>query len=231
MDKGHITNLVMVGSRGRPQNVQRCFAHLKATSHISDFMLLINEDQRDLYEDIDGVTTVVVPASYGTTSCAKGNYLIDQKLHQRYFTLSYIDDDCVVETDGWDLLLTLPLKAKGYGVSWGNDGIQNGRVPTKGTVTTNLLDVFGWLCIPGLIHLFIDDFWARVGYELHSAHYAPHVLMTHHHWLNKKADMDATYMENSTREVWAHDEKVFNDYMTGQFHDDMERVKKALKIA
>ena len=82
-----------------------------------------------------------------------------------------------------------------------------------------------------MIHLFIDDFWRRVGEELNSAHYAPHVLMTHYHWLNKKAEMDATYMENSTREVWAHDEKLYSDYMTGQFHDDMERVKKALKIA
>jgi hypothetical protein len=222
---------VQVVSRNRPENVIRCFSHLKAVSHISDFLLAINEDQKDLYPDIEGVKKVIVPNDYGTTSCAKGNYVIENKLHKGYETFSYIDDDCVVETDGWDLLLSLPLKAKGYGVSWGNDGIQNGRVPTKGTVTTNIIDVLGWLCIPGLIHLFIDDFWKRVGEELNSAHYAPHVLMTHHHWLNKKAEMDATYMENSTREVWAHDERIFTEYMTGQFHDDMERIKKALKLA
>lgn len=231
MDKGHITNLVIVMSRGRPHNVERCFKHLKAMSHISDFMLIINEDQRDLYSDIDNVQTVVIPASYGISSTAKMNYIVEKKLYKSYFTLSYIDDDCVVETDGWDLLLSLPLKAKGYGVSWGNDGIQNGRVPTKGTLTTNLLDVLGWLCIPGLIHLFVDDFWGRVGQELNSAHYAPHVLMTHYHWLNKKAEMDETYMETSARATWDNDERVYTEYMTGQFHDDIERVKKALKIA
>lgn len=230
MEQGH-TNLVIVGSRNRPHNAERCFRHLKEVSHISDFMLIINEDQKDLYPTIDGVQTVVVPASYGNTSTAKGNYIVEKKLYQGYFTLSYIDDDCVVTTDGWDLLLSLPLKAKGYGVSWGNDTIQNGRVPTKGTLTTNLLDSLGFFAPPNLIHLFVDDFWLRIGQELNSAHYAPNVMMEHHHWLNKKAEMDETYMETASRETWDHDERVFTDYMTGQFHHDIERLKKDLKLA
>lgn len=230
MQEGH-SNLVIVGSRNRPHNAERCFRHLKEVSHISDFMLVINEDQRQLYSDIEGVQTIVVPASYGNTSTAKQNYIVEKKLYQGYFTLSGIDDDTIVTTDGWDLLLSLPLKAKGYGVSWGNDTIQNGRVPTKWTITTNIIDALGFLCPPGLIHLFIDDFLARIGQELNSAHYAPHVMLEHHHWLNKKAEMDATYMENSTQEVWAHDERVFTEYMTGQFHDDIAKVKRHLKIA
>lgn len=230
MEQGH-TNIVICGSRNRPNNVERCFRHLKEVSHISDFMLLINEDQKDLYPAIDGVQTVIVPASYGTTSCAKANYFVEQKLYQGYFTVSGIDDDTVVTTDGWDLLLSLPLKAKGYGVSWGNDTIQEGRVPTKWTMTTNIVEALGFICPPGLIHLFVDDFLARIGQELNSAHYAPNVMMEHHHWLNKKAQMDETYMETASRETWDHDERVFTEYMTGQFHDDIEQIKKALKIA
>lgn len=230
MQEGH-TNLVIVGSRNRPHNVERCFRHLKEVSHISDFMLIINEDQRQLYLDIEGVQTIVVPASYGNTSTAKANYIVEKRLYQDYFTLSGIDDDTIVTTDGWDLLLSLPLKAKGYGVSWGNDTIQNGRVPTKWTITTNIIDALGFVCPPGLIHLFIDDFLARIGQELNSAHYAPNVMMEHHHWLNKKAEMDETYMETAARETWDHDERVFTEYMTGQFHDDIERVKKHLKLA
>lgn len=231
MDKGHITNLVVVPSRGRPQNVERCFTQLKQVSHISDFMLLINEDQKDLYPEIDGVRTVIVPESYGTRSTSKFHYFADQKLYEDYFTHSAIDDDCVVTTDGWDLLLHLPLKAKGYGIAWGNDTIQNGRVPTKWMMTNNIVKALGFILPPGLIHLFGDDFLARLAEAINSGHYAPNVMMEHHHWLNKKAEMDATYMENSTGEVWAHDERVFTEYMTGQFHDDVERVKKALKIA
>ena len=231
MDKGHVTNLVIVGSRNRPHNVTRCFEHLKQVSHISDFMLIINEDQQDIYPIIENVTTIIVPKSYGTTSCAKANYFVDQKLYRDYFTVSGIDDDTIVTTDGWDLLLSLPLKAKGYGVSWGNDTIQEGRVPTKWTMTSNIIEALGFICPPGLIHLFVDDFLARIGKELNSAHYAPHVMMEHHHWLNKKAEMDETYMETASRETWEHDERVFTQYMTGQFHDDIERVKQALKIA
>ena len=231
MDKGHITNLVMVCSRGRPQNVIRCFEVLKKLSHISDYILVISEDQKDLYPEIEGVQRLVAPLDAGTGSCDKGNYLVAQKIHEDYETLSCIDDDTVVETDGWDLYLALPLKAKGYGVSWGNDGIHQGQIPTKWTMTTNIVSSLGFIAPPGLIHLYVDNLWHRIGEVLNSAHYAPSVLMTHHHWINKKAPMDATYAENNTKEVWAHDEKVFTEYITGQFHEDIERIKKDLKIA
>ena len=56
-------------------------------------------------------------------------------------------------------------------------------------------------------------------------------MMEHHHWLNKKAEMDETYMESASRETWDHDERVFTEYMTGQFHDDVERLKRDLKLA
>ncbi len=230
MEPGQHSNLTIVGSRNRPDKTVECFEQLKKVSHISDFLLLINEDQQDLYPDIDGVKRVVVPASWGNTSTAKVNYFVDQKLFTGYFTVSGIDDDCRVTTDGWDLLLSLPLRAKGYGVSWGNDTIQNGRIPTKWTMTVNIIEALGFVAPPGLIHLFVDDFLARIGKELNSAHYAPNVMMEHHHWLNKKAEMDETYMETASRETWDHDERVWNEYVTGQFHEDLHRVKQALKL-
>ncbi len=230
MEPGQHTNLVIVGSRSRAQRAITCFEQLKKVSHISDFLILLNEDQQDLYPDIEGVKRVVVPASWGNTSTAKANYFADQKLYAGYFTVSGIDDDCFVTTDGWDLLLTLPLKAKGYGVSWGNDTIQNGRVPTKWTMTANIIEALGFISPSTLRHLFVDDFLARIGKELNSAHYAPNVMMEHHHWLNKKAEMDETYQETSAQETWNHDEKVWNDYITGDFHEDLLRVKQALKL-
>jgi hypothetical protein len=230
VEPGQHSNLTIVGSRNRPDKTVECFEQLKKVSHISDFLLLINEDQQDLYPDIDGVKRVVVPASWGNTSTAKVNYFVDQKLFTGYFTVSGIDDDCRVTTDGWDLLLSLPLRAKGYGVSWGNDTIQNGRIPTKWTMTVNIIEALGFVAPPGLIHLFVDDFLARIGKELNSAHYAPNVMMEHHHWLNKKAEMDETYMESASRETWEHDERIWNEYITGQFHEDLHRVKQALKL-
>jgi hypothetical protein len=230
VEPGQNTNLVIVGSRSRAEKAVACFEQLKKVSHISDFLILINEDQQDLYPNIDGVKRVVVPASWGNTSTAKANYFVDQKLYQGYFTVSGIDDDCRVTTDGWDLLLSLPLKAKGYGVSWGNDTIQNGRVPTKWTMTVNIIEALGFISPSTLRHLFVDDFLARIGKELNSAHYAPNVMMEHHHWLNKKAEMDETYMETASRETWDHDERVWNEYITGDFHEDLLRVKQALKL-
>lgn len=230
MEPGQNSNLVIIPSRSRVERVQTCLEQLKKVSHISDFLLVINEDQRDLYPAIEGVKTFVVPERYGTHSAPKFQAVVDHKLLNGYFTISGVDDDTFVTTDGWDLLLSLPLKAKAYGVSWGNDTIQNGRVPTKFTVTTNIINALGFIFPPGLIHLFGDDFLARIGKELNSAHYAPNVILEHHHWINKKAEMDETYMESSSRETWEHDERVWAEYVTGQFHEDLDRVKQALKL-
>lgn len=230
MEPGQNTNLVVIASRSRPDRVQTCFDQLKKVSHISDFLLMVNYDQKDLYPDIEGVKRFIVPESYGTTSNGKYAAMVDQKLYQGYFTISGIDDDCFVTTDGWDLLLSLPLKAKGYGISWGNDTIQNGRIPTKFTITTNIIDALGFVAPRELIHLYGDDFLARLGEELNSAHYAPNVMMEHHHWINGKAEMDETYRQTSSAETWAHDETFYKKYMTGQFHEDLLRVKKALNL-
>lgn len=230
MEPGQNSNLVIVPSRSRVTRAQTCLEQLKKVSHISDFLLVINEDQKDLYPTIEGVKTFIVPERYGTNSVPKFQAVVDHGLIDDYFTISGVDDDTFVTTDAWDLLLTLPLKAKGYGVSWGNDTIQNGRVPTKFTVTVNIIKALGFILPKGLIHLFGDDFLARLGKELNSAHYAPNVMLEHHHWLNKKAEMDETYMQSAAAETWAHDEVLYNAYMTGDFHEDLLRVKKALKL-
>lgn len=223
-------NLVIVGSRGRPANVVRAFEHIKKHSVESDFMLIINEDQDDIYPQIDGVERLVVPAELGTTSTAKVNYLATLDYIDKYSTITGVDDDVIVATPEWDAYLTFPLKQKGYGLSYGNDTIQGQRLPTKWTLTSNIIKALGFVAPPGLIHLFVDNFLGMVGASLQASFYFEDVILEHHHFINGKAEMDDTYKENNTQEVWDHDRKVFQDYLLKQFEIDMVRVKKALGI-
>ncbi len=218
------TNLVIIGSRSRPQNVVRAFDALKKVSKISDFALIINEDQKDLYPEIDGVTIHVVDSHHGVNG--KFNTIVPQYL-DKYETITGIDDDCLVQTDGWDEILYEPIKRIGYGLSYGNDGIQGQLLPTKVMISTNITKILGFWCPPALFHSYADDFWKLMGESINSLHYFRDVNMEHLHWMNGKAPKDETY-ESNTAAITQKDRHAFGEYIRDSYYQDLERLEKAL---
>jgi hypothetical protein len=220
------TNLVIIGSRSRPQNVVRAFDALKKVSKISDFALIINEDQKDLYPEIDGVTIHIVDSYHGVNG--KFNTIVPQYL-DKYKTITGIDDDCLVQTDGWDEILYEPIKRRGYGFSYGNDGIQGQMLPTKVMISTNITKTLGYWCPPGLFHSFADDFWKFMGERINSLHYFHEVNMEHLHWMNCKAPKEETY-ESNTQEIFQRDKQVYHEYLGEQLYIDIDKLNEALRL-
>ena len=219
------TNLVFMGTRNRPHNAVRAFAQLKEVSVESDFLMIINEDQAELYPDIDGVMKEIVPSDLG--SVGKGNYVV-HKYWDDYQTFAGIDDDCMVTTPSWDALLSAPIKERGFGVSYGNDTIQGEILPTKVMISTNIVKALGFFAPPVLKHLYADNFWKAMGQDLGALKYFPDVLVEHWHHINGKAPMDENYStiygpgENDAAY------EAFNKYMNEQFRADMDRVNAAV---
>ena len=219
------SNLVIIGTRNRPHNAIRAFDQLKKVSVESDFLMIINEDQDHLYPHIENVMREVVPSEHG--SIAKGNHILP-KYCDSYFTITGIDDDCMVTTQGWDLLLAAPIKERGYGISYGNDTIQGENLPTKVMISTNILKSLGYFAPPVLKHLYADNFWKALGTELNALNYFPDVMLEHWHHLNGKAPHDEGYAS-----VYAPGESesalfAFNSYMRESFFIDVERIKKSI---
>lgn len=220
------TNLVIIGSRSRPHNVERAFDALKKVSKISDFVLIINEDQKDLYPAIDDVTTEVVPSHHGVNG--KFNTIVPKYL-DKYETITGIDDDCLVQTDGWDEILYEPIKRIGYGISYGNDGIQGQMLPTKVMISTNITKTLGYWCPPKLFHSFADDFWKLIGEFIGSLHYFRDVNMEHLHWMNGKAPMDETYATNTPQKA-QKDKYEYGEYLKNQLYADIDKLNEAFGL-
>ncbi len=215
------SNLVIMGTRNRPTNAVRAFEQLKKVSEQSDFLIIINEDQVDLYPEIEGVMREVVPADFW--DIAKVNHIV-HKYWDLYETITGIDDDCMVTTQSWDVLLAAPIKARGYGISYGNDTIQGQNLPTKVMISSNIVKGLGFFAPPILKHLFADNFWKALGTELASLDYFPEVIMEHWHRINGKAPDDDLY-----REIYAPGEMqsaqiAFDTYMRDCFAEDIKRL-------
>lgn len=221
-----MSNLVVIGTRSRPDNAVRAFSALKKVSSISDFAMIINEDQADLYPKIDGVTTHVVESHHGVNG--KFNAVIPEYL-DRYETITGIDDDCLVQTQDWDAILSEPIKKIGFGISYGNDGMQGQLLPTKVMISTNITKALGFWCPPALFHSFADNFWKYLGESIGSLHYFRDVNMEHLHWMNGKAPKDTTY-ESNTKDLFLKDKNAYNAYLRNDFALDIARLKTNLGI-
>ena len=221
------SNLVMIPTRDRPHNAVRAFNQLKKVSVESDFLMIINEDQVDLYPDIKGIKCEVVPSEYW--DIAKGNHVV-HKYWDSYFTITSIDDDCMVTTQGWDALLAAPIKKRGYGIAYGNDTIQGEELPTKVMISTNIVKGLGYFTTPVLKHLFADNYWKALGTKLNALDYFPEVIMEHWHPMVGKAPLDDLY-----RSIYAVGELesariAFDTYMSKSFSADIARLTDYLKI-
>ena len=179
-----------------------------------------------MYPEIDGVTIHVVDSHHGVNG--KFNSIISQYL-DKYETITGIDDDCLVQTDGWDEILYEPIKEIGYGISYGNDGLQGELLPTKVMISTNITKSLGFWCPTTLFHSYADNFWKRIGQDIDSLHYFNDVNMEHLHWINGKAPKDETY-ESNTDELFFQDRSAYNIYLENNLPSDVIKLKDDLGI-
>jgi hypothetical protein len=218
------SNLVILPSRGRPQNVERCINALKENSLISDFCVAIDDDQSDLYPRLDGVIYEVNPRLRvnGTLN------LVASKYANQYKTISFIGDDHLVKSKNWDELLAEPINSKGYGISYGNDLLQGHNLATAAMISTNIIEILGFMSPPQLIHLFIDNFWTVLGLNIGSLYYFDDVIIEHLHPYAGKAEMDAGYIDANSVERVSADEREFARYMADEFENDLKKVMASL---
>ena len=138
------SNLVILPSRSRPDNVERCINALKENSVISDFCVAIDDDQSDLYPRLDGVIYEVNPRlrMNGTLN------LVANKYADKYKTIYFLGDDHLVKTKNWDRYLAEAINIKGYGLAYGNDLLQGKNLATAVMMSTNIIEILGFMAPP-----------------------------------------------------------------------------------
>lgn len=218
------SNLVILPSRSRPDNVERCINALKENSVISDFCVAIDDDQSDLYPRLDGVIYEVNPRlrMNGTLN------LVANKYADKYKTIYFLGDDHLVKTKSWDRYLAEAINIKGYGLAYGNDLLQGKNLATAVMMSTNIIEILGFMAPPKLIHLFMDNFWMTLGLKINSLYYFDDVIIEHLHPYAGKAEMDAGYVDANSEEVGSADQKEFVRYLSEEFEDDLKKVMKLI---
>lgn len=214
------TNLVILPTRSRPENAERCINALKEHSVMSDFIIAIDDDQADLYPRLDGVTYEVNPR----LRMNKTLNLVANKYADKYETIFFLGDDHLVQTPNWDEYLSKAIAERGYGLAYGNDLLQGVKLATAVMMSTNIIKAVGYMAPPKLIHLYMDNYWMILGQRLGTLWYFDNVVIEHLHPVAGKATWDEGYVEANADAVGNADRLELHRYMEEDFAGELEKI-------
>lgn len=140
--------------------------------------------------------------------------------------VGFMGDDHRPRTEGWDIALMDSLTHPG--VAYGNDGHQGANLPTACIMSSAVIKALGYFCPPGLVHLYLDNYWRQLGEDLGNLQYLPEVYIEHMHPAAGKAPMDATYSWTMSREALDADQLRYEEFLAGRWPADLKHLREEL---
>jgi hypothetical protein len=212
--------LVIVPSRGRPQNIDRLIEAWKATVRGKTLLLIVtdpDDPEAPAYEAMQlgqhGNRFGHIILDAGGKRLRLGGIL--NWIGRAYATetpvraIGFMGDDHVPRTEGWDAAVADALTELGSGIVYGNDLLQGERLPTAAFMTSDIIRTLRWMCPPGLEHLYIDDAWRELGQGMGRLRYLPDVVIEHLHPAAGKAQRDPGYDEANHPDQDQRDKHTF----------------------
>lgn len=217
---------VLVPSRGRPHNLARLVEAIDSTKAgpVTIYTRLDDDDSAladYLQLDLPINVTVGRRVFYG----ASLNELAKQAAADGATHLAMFGDDVVPETVGWDLLLVGALNDR-LGVAYGSDGLEHLHgvdLPTHYVTHVDVYKRLGWLALPTIRHLFLDNVARDVGQALDNFVYLPGVKLTHLHRWNGAAPDDETYREANDKIKRRRDRTAYITWRDGAGYEQARR--------
>jgi len=214
---------ILVPSRGRPENIIRLMdAWSTTTTRDTRLLVLVDDDdlKLDEYLAIPNIDIQVGPRIRigGTLN------VVAPEIAKTSRNIGFMGDDHVPRTKGWDEKFINELDRLKVGVVYGNDLAHGAGLATSVTMTSNIVSTLGYICVPGSIHLFLDNFWMELGRGTNIT-YFDDVIIEHVHPNFQKALSDDTYTEANSPEVWGADEITFHNYVATQLQEDLRKLR------
>lgn len=219
--------LVIVPTRSRPQVVTDLRnAFYDNSAGAASLLLAVDDDDPALSEYLSIAELYGIQIRVGKR-LRLGGTLNEVALEyaDKYPYLGFMGDDHRPRTFGWDSHYVQVLKSKLF--VYGDDLLQGEGLPTQVAMRSSVVTTLGYMCPPGLIHMFLDDAWKAWGYGAESIQYLPEVVVEHLHPSNGKGVTDRQY-----EEVWQlmePDSIRWREYSgTNSLFEDIHKLKGLL---
>jgi hypothetical protein len=181
----------LLQSRSRPHNLARLADAWRDTAASTDVLIRIDQDDplAASYAALDMPRAWTVVQGKRLPFAAMFNELFARFPDRDWY--GFLADDILPQTRGWDRIL---VEAAGHdGLGYGDDGINGAALATHFAIGGALARAVGGLALPGLSRLYIDTVWNDIARMRGVLRYRPDVKLTHLHFSNRRAPLDAVY--------------------------------------
>lgn len=221
--------LMLLPTRGRPAKAWDAVASFHATSAgRAQLLLLLDEDdpERDTYRVTLAKELLSVGQRVGM--CASLNRAVHDFPDYAYY--GFFGDDHRFCTPDWDRIAieTIEGKGNGWGVFYGDDLLQGQKLPTAVVLSGTIVKTLGWMCLPGLRHMYADNVWKTLGESIDRLFYDPKVVIEHMHFSNGKSVLDDQYRQVNNPAVYQADAAVYEHWYQTQREEDAHRLRVAM---
>jgi hypothetical protein len=220
--------VVLVPSRGRPDNIKRLQeSWIETCTHGAQLITYVDLDDPCLAE-YESLRSKYFPIFTGPRKRFIGTLnMAAQAWMDRADILGSIGDDHVPRTKGWDGAVIRALESN-PGIAYTNDLFQMGNLPTAAYISKEIIQALGYMAPPSFVHLYCDNFWRELGLATDSLTYLPDQIVEHMHPFCGKALRDDIYEDANNASADQADLLAFKQYLSGQFPIDVNLVRLAL---
>jgi len=222
--------LIIVPSRSgdseRYPNVDRFIENWKSnTEGFSDLCIALDDDDAHKYPVREGVIYEINPRIRMIPTLNQ----IAMKYKDSYKYVAFFGDDHIIRTKWESQFISYFESNNGIGIAYGNDLLQGAKLPTAVCLTSNIVDVLGFMVPECLLHMYADNFWLDLGNNLNIIKYFDNVTFEHVHPDNGKAERDSQYVDAAS--VAYIDQQAYAVYRSGNdFPNDVNKVKSLYEI-
>jgi hypothetical protein len=226
-EPSQMKSLALLPTRSRPEAAKELADNFAETALITKLIFAVDEDDPtlDKYKELLGEEMVAVTPSAGVRGLVYPlNYWVRQYKND-YDYFAFMGDDHRPRTKGWDIVFAKVIDM-GADIIYGDDLFQGKNLATAGMISARIVRAFNGMAPDCLQHLYVDNFWMQIGYELNTLYYCPEVIIEHLHYINGKAVKDELYTVINSEERYTVDGERFRDYINS---DEYKKIIESLK--
>ena len=217
--------LVMVPTRGRPEQCKRLLESFRETATCADLVFVLDPDDEDTYADVEwGDAMHGVLAPRGT---------LQDKLNQTaaayagaYRALMWAGDDHVFKSQAWDLEMLGVLHDMG-GSGWVYpETRRRADVPEIWMCSSDVTQALGWFFNPVLSHFYGDNSVGELGKRAGLIRRCPQAVIDHLHYsVTPGVEHDEVYAE-AEGAFGESDLKAFHEWRASQLANEVAVLRR-----
>lgn len=213
--------IVIIPTRGRPDNavaLEQAFVDTNTTAkrvYVVDF----SDETRSEYSLKLPLESVIMIHNETKGMAYPLNYAAREFLGE-FDNFAFMGDDHRPRTANWDQLFVEQLYS-GSDIVYGNDLFQGAALPTAVAMSSQIVKELGGMVPDTQRHLYLDNFWLKLGQDLGKIKYMPEVIIEHCHAFNGKAPMDENYARVNAPEIYSADKIAFDNYIASDRYKNL----------